>query len=157
MNKKNNSFFVWSSIIYGLLCLLLIDIIAFTLFAIYSTDEDTVLYIPLTIMFLVLPLSLIVWDIIYMMPRLEITEEGITKSLFGHIVKIFKWEEIKFIYFKGNFNQWVILAKRDLSKCTLTRNRLSKYNIYFFMTEDKMQILEQYLPDNLKSQLNYKK
>lgn len=152
-SKIYNRFFVCFSIIYIIIFYLLFGIGLFTWYAIDTSCDDITLSIIFAFMLLFLPFLLFVWAIIFLAPRLKLTEEGIIKTWFGHIIINFKWEELKFIYYKGNLNQWVCISIRDLSKKSLTRNQMTKGVIYFFKTEKKMRILEQYIPDKLKNQI----
>lgn len=148
-----NKFFVF---IEATCIIIFYELTAIGLFAWFITDnfcKDVWLLVCLVIMLLIVPLSLLVWSIIYMMPRLELTEQEIIKSLFGKKIKKFKWDEVKYIYAKGNYNQWIFISKKDLSKKSLAKNRLSKDCIYFFKSAKKMAILEHYLPEYLKEQV----
>ena len=148
-----NSFFVFFELVFGLVFLFLIGISSFLWFAIDAFYEDIGLSIILTVMLVVGPTFLLIWDIFNMLPKIELTEQGINKSLFGIKIKSFKWEDIKYIYPKGNYNQWIFISKKDLSKKSLAKNRLSKDCIYFFKSAKKMVILEHYLPEYLKEQV----
>lgn len=152
--KKNSRFFVCSFITPFLIFLLLSGVSLFIWYAIDAFSDNLILSIITTIFLLILPFGLSIWNIIFMLPQLEVNEVGITKYLFGKKLKAYKWDEIKFVYYKGNFNQWVFLSIKDMTKCSLSRNRIAGCNMYFFKTDKKMQILEQYLPENLKEQLS---
>ena len=151
--KKNSRFFVCSFITPFLIFLLLSGVSLFIWYAIDAFADSVFLSIIITVMLLILPIGLFIWNILFMMPQLEINEKGITKFLFGIKLKSYQWKEIKFAYSKGDFNQWIFLSVKDMTKCSLSRNRIAGCNMYFFKTDKKMQILEQYLPENLKEQL----
>ena len=149
MSKKNNSFFVYSEIAYIIVFLLILGIGLFSFFAVNALLEDIGLTVCLAFMLILMPLLLFAWVVIFMLQRLVLTEEGITRTWFGFVIRFYKWEEIKYIYFKGKY-QWIFLSTRDLSDKSITRNRISKGVLYFFPTGKKMRILAQYIPENLK-------
>ena len=144
-----NSFFVFLETVIVLLFYFLIATGSFIWFAIDAFGEDITVTVILTIMLLILPIGILLWAICTMAVRIKVDEKGITKTLFGIKMKFYKWEELKYFHVKGNFNQWIFLSKKDLSKKSLSGSRLSRDTVYFFNTDKKMAILRQYIPKNL--------
>ncbi len=149
-------FFVFIEIFYVLIVYLVLGIGLFVWFAVDSFGENIILDILLLNMLILLPSVLLMWSIIFMTPRLEVTEQGIIKSFLGRKLKSFSWEDFNFVQLKGQFKQWVFFSKTDLTKKFLSSARCRKDNIYFFLSQSKLEKIKQVAPEYIQQQLELK-
>ena len=150
-----NNFFVSIGMLFVFVFWFFSGVGAYIWFAIDAFGEDIGLTLELTLMLAVLPTGFFIWGIYMFGAKLYLDEAGITKRLFGIKIKSWKWEEIKYIYFRADL--WVCLCKEDTSKNSHKKREPGKLTILFSKTKKKCKILEQYIPDNLRSQITNQK
>lgn len=152
-----NKFFVSIELFFCLIFYLVLGVSLLIWLAIEGLfSEDLYVIIIMIIMLLILPTVMLIYGVCKFCPKIELTAEGMTKYLFGIKLKSYKWEELKFFQFKGQFNQWVFFSKIDLSEKFLSTARCRKDNIYFFRSQKKFDIIKQVAPEYIIEQLDKK-
>lgn len=152
-----NKFFVSIGLFFCLIFYLVLGVSLLIWLAIEGLfSEDLYVIIIMIIMLLILPTVMLIYGVCKFCPKIELTAEGMTKYLFGIKLKSYKWEELKFFQFKGQFNQWVFFSKIDLSEKFLSTARCRKDNIYFFRSQKKFDIIKQVAPEYIIEQLDKK-
>ena len=152
-----NKFFVSIGLFFCLIFYLVLGVSLLIWLAIEGLfSEDLYVIIIMIIMLLILPTVMLIYGVCKFCPKIELTAEGMTKYLCGIKLKSYKWEELKFFQFKGQFNQWVFFSKIDLSEKFLSTARCRKDNIYFFRSQKKFDIIKQVAPEYIIEQLDKK-
>ncbi len=152
-----NKFFVSIELFFCLIFYLVLGVSLLIWLAIEGLfSEDLYVIIIMIIMLLILPTVMLIYGVCKFCPKIELTAEGMTKYLCGIKLKSYKWEELKFFQFKGQFNQWVFFSKIDLSEKFLSTARCRKDNIYFFRSQKKFDIIKQVAPEYIIEQLDKK-
>lgn len=145
-----NKFFVGIGIVYALAIWFFGGVGCFIWFASDIFKEDLWLIILFTVMLAVLPTFFLIWGVCLYAAKVQIDEEGITKSLFGIKQKKYRWEELSDIKFYGNIVALSISFYKERNKKSIIY-RFSKNERIFIMLDDKRrEVIMKYAPEYIR-------
>lgn len=149
MKKNKNSFYVALVIPLVMLVMALIGAICFGCVVANSFYEDIWLSFGILAGLVLLPTGTFIWLAFAFFPKIKVDNEGFTKYLFGIKIKTIYWNEIICIKnnFNGTYGQWLFFSKSNIERYSLSRCRLRRDNIYFYVTFEKIKIVENNAPD----------
>lgn len=145
-----NKFFVGIEIVLMYAILFVVCVGCFIGFASDIFKEDLWVIILFTAMLAMLPTVLFILIVYLYAAKVQIDEEGITKSLFGIKQKKYRWEELSNIKFYGNIVALSISFYKERNKKSIIY-RFSKNERIFIMLDDKRrEVIMKYAPEYIR-------
>lgn len=153
-----NKFFVCIELIFAAIFLFILGVGTF----IWSVTDDlfyggnSASLILLAVMLVVLPTIALVLSIWLLCPIIEVSEEKITKRLFGIKLKSYKWEEISEIKHFGNIAAQTISFYKNRKENAPFSRWIKKERIVIYCSDKKVAIIRHYAPEYIIEKIDKK-
>ena len=141
-----NRFFVGIELLISFACLLILDIVGFVVGVVCGGLPDNGYLSALCISIFSIVTFILIICLLLSCEVIEITEDGISKNLFGKRLKFFKWEEIIEIKGRGNVLAPTITFFRNRSINSFLYRFMKREKIFFSGGIKKTDILKRYAP-----------
>ncbi|XMB71686.1 hypothetical protein RJI07_06130 [Mycoplasmatota bacterium WC30] len=157
MEKENNKFRSAAPLAVMLTIFMILSVTMFILMMTVGRNDTVTTWVIVVglIMLVILPACLCLWSIFYMLPLIEINENGIYRNLFGFAKKHIKWEECNEIAMISTPTQgWLFFSESEVivkgsGFFALSKYRLKRDNIFLASHSKIINAVNRYAPKEL--------